>query len=615
MTCPSCGAAAAADAVLCGGCGAELPAPREGDPLVGTLLAGRYRVLDRLGQGGFGAVYRAEQVSMGREVAVKVLHRALARDAHVIGRFRREARTACRLRDPHTVITHDFGETEDGTLYLVMELLFGKRLLDLLAQGPLPAARAVRIAEQVCQSLAEAHAAGIVHRDIKAENVMVEDRPGEPDFVKVLDFGIAKIVEGDEGEKGPPRITGHGQTVGTVEAMPPEQLRGERLDGRTDLYAVGVLLYRMLCGRPPFVGIPASVISAHLEHRPQPPRALRPDIPEALEAVVLDCLAKDPAGRPPSARALREELRAGLAQGLASTALAAAVGRRSRIALVALGVLAAGLLAVVLARRHEPRSPATPLPMADLEPSEDKPLSPVGRAHEIFAYAPADMASAIALDLEALRASALGPNLDWLIDPDAALAPQAIDRLLLVRGEGVLGLGALRLLAGPGQTGRALFVARTNLPQRAVERAFDVRPGGHSLRCGDAEYFHAGPGHLGFLSDGLVFGAGRDPVCPDLGDRPLAATAAAVSLLAHAGYRGKPGPSAVGYARMPEREIAFALDHPGGLARVRAAARPSDCSDLVAIRAAIGLGWKRPPDVRAAPGSEPICLLTYSAGQ
>ena len=138
-------------------------------------------MIARLGEGGFGAVYRAEQLSVGREVAIKVLHAGLARDPRVVGRFRREARAACLLRDPHTVVTHDFGEAEDGTLYLVMELLRGRALIDVLRDGPLPAGRAARIAEQVCQSLGEAHAAGIVHRDIKPENVMVEERQGHPE--------------------------------------------------------------------------------------------------------------------------------------------------------------------------------------------------------------------------------------------------------------------------------------------------------------------------------------------------------------------------------------------------------------------------------------------------
>jgi len=622
MTCPGCGAEAAPDAVLCGGCGAELPAPAPGaDPLIGTLLAGRFRVRARLGEGGFGAVYRAEQISVGRDVAIKVLHAALARDPHVVGRFRREARAACLLRDPHTVVTHDFGEAGDGTLYLVMELLRGRSLIDLLQGGPLPPERAARIAEQVCQSLSEAHAAGLVHRDIKPENVMVEERAGQADFVKVLDFGIAKIVAGAPDDSRS-RLTARGQTLGSVEGMPPEQLRGEELDGRTDVYAVGVLLYRMLCGQPPFVGSAATIITAHLEQAPTPPRALRSEVPPAIERIVLRCLAKDRADRPQSAQALRDELRAALAgqDGLASTAIAiAAAARRPRVALPALALLIAVAAATALAiagRKAPSPSPAPPPPAPGPRPAVIDPEaapSPLGRAHEIFSYVPADVASAVALDLEALRVSALGPDLGWLIDPAGPVAPDTIDRLALAYGDRPVGLAKL-VLAPSESSGRFLFVMRTGLPRRAVERAFGVSPRARAMRCQDAEYFHVASGHVGFLADDLVFGAGREPVCPDLGDRPLLATASAASLLAHAGFRGKPGATAVGYSRSLEREIAFTLDHPGARARVRAAARPSDCSDARAIQDALGVTWERPPHARAAPGSERICLLTFTAG-
>jgi serine/threonine-protein kinase len=618
MTCPACGAAAAADAVVCGRCGGEIPAQDSSDPLLGRVLDGRLRILARLGEGGFGLVYRAEQISVGREVAVKVLHAAHARDAHVVGRFRREARAACQLRDPHTVVTHDFGEAPDGTLYLVMEFLRGRTLLDLLRGGPLAIERAIDIADQICQSLAEAHAAGIVHRDIKVENVMVDARPHHADFAKVLDFGIAKIVEGEPGAEPRGRITRQGQTVGSVEGMPPEQLRGEALDGRTDLYAVGVLLYRMICGRAPFSGSPSAIISGHLEQAPPPLRAFRPDVPPAIEAVVLRCLAKDPAGRPASAQALRLELREALAGRSRPRAASPPTRLRTLAVLTAVAVaVAATAAAIALLRAQARRSPdarggraSTP---PAVRPAEEEALRPVGRAHEIFGYIPPDVASAVALDLDALRASALGPDLTWLIDPAAPLPLETVDRLALADGEHTLRLKGLRL-AVDRSGARHFFALRTPLDRRAIELAFGVRRSAKAMRCHDAEYFHAGPGHLGFLANQVVFGAGREPICPAVSDRPLAATPAAASLLAHAGYAGKPGPSLIGYTRAPEREIAFVLDHPGGRARMRAAARPSDCADATAVRDTLALGWRAPPQTRTAPTTDRICLLIFHAG-
>jgi tRNA A-37 threonylcarbamoyl transferase component Bud32 len=262
--------------------------------LVGRTLNGRYLVERKIGEGGFGAVFKAKQVATGREVALKVLHPHNVMDATVVARFRREAEACSKLTNPHTVTIYDFDETEDGILYLAMELLRGKSLQQLeREEGPLEPIRVMRILDQVGEALGEAHALGIVHRDMKPENVMIESRFGD-DFVKVLDFGIAKIVE--QSGKAVPALTAIGQTLGTLEFMSPEQLRGRTLDGRSDIYALGMMAYEALTGELPFKSAQSSteVIQFHLQTPAPPPSSLRPDlkIPDEVDQVVLKMVAK-----------------------------------------------------------------------------------------------------------------------------------------------------------------------------------------------------------------------------------------------------------------------------------------------------------------------------------
>jgi serine/threonine-protein kinase len=278
--------------------------------LEGAVLNNRYRIESKLGEGGFGSVYRATQINMGRTVAIKLLHPKMARDPQIVGRFKREAQASSALRNPHTVQVFDFDETPDGLMYLAMEMLTGRSLHSVLGDTPrLAPLRVASILDGLAESLSEAHQQGIVHRDIKPENVYLEKVPS-PDFVKLLDFGIAKIVSGD-GMKGGPALTAAGQTLGTVEYMSPEQLMGQPLDGRSDLYALGVLAYEMLTGQLPCSGkTPALIISAHLKVIPQPPSKLIPDVavPPALDSLILRLLAKRPDGRPADANAVRQEL-------------------------------------------------------------------------------------------------------------------------------------------------------------------------------------------------------------------------------------------------------------------------------------------------------------------
>ena len=268
------------------------------DPLLGTLLAQRYRVDYELAAGGFGAIYRGEDVRTGREVALKVLHRGLAADPKLVKRFRREGAALAALRNPHTLRAYELGETRDGTLFIVAELLGGETLFDRLArEGTFPAARAIAIARAICSSLGEAHERGIVHRDLKPSNIHLEQRGDNPDFVKVLDFGIAKILRGSD--LGHTELTDTGRTVGTPEYMTPEQITGETVTNRTDIYAVGVLLYEMLLGERPYRDANnATTMLASILNGPAPRLSARlPALSPELDRIVARCLEREPRAR------------------------------------------------------------------------------------------------------------------------------------------------------------------------------------------------------------------------------------------------------------------------------------------------------------------------------
>ena len=266
------------------------------------------------------AVFRGEQSGEPRDVAVKVMHRALASDASFVKRFEREARAAARIDHRNTVHILEMGCDRD-VVYIAMELCSGPDLFEVLArEKQLSQARAARIAMQVCAALDAAHRRGVVHRDLKPENVVLLRDPEDPtaDLVKVLDFGIAKLLEKDKdaGDKPAGRadsaITLVGTVVGTPEYMSPEQARGSPpVDARSDIYACGVLLYQLVTGKLPFRGdSPLEVILQHIERPPDPPSTLVPDLHPGLERIILRALAKWPGERQPSAAALAEELAA-----------------------------------------------------------------------------------------------------------------------------------------------------------------------------------------------------------------------------------------------------------------------------------------------------------------
>ena len=274
------------------------------DNLVGALIdQGRYEILRVIGEGGTGRVYEARQVSIDRLVAIKVLHNHWVTDPKLVKRFKQEAFTASQLRHPNTVIVIDYGATERGDLYIVMELLKGQSLLSLLErEGPLPIERALKIIEQVCSAISEVHRCGILHRDLKPENIQIDPRDGHPDFVKLLDFSIAKLVNNDviSSVSADQNLTLQGAVFGTPQYMSPEQVRGKTLDERTDVYALGVIFYQALSGFVPFYeNTPQGTMVAHLTE-PVPRFEERvPHLsihPEAAQ-IVYDCLEKDPKDR------------------------------------------------------------------------------------------------------------------------------------------------------------------------------------------------------------------------------------------------------------------------------------------------------------------------------
>jgi serine/threonine protein kinase len=277
----------------------------------GRVIDGKYRVDHLLGEGGMGMVYKATQISLNKTIVLKVLRPSLMSDERTVARFQREARAASRLNHPNSIAVIDFGQAaDDGSMYIAMEYCPGHDLHHLLStEWPIEESRIIRIGSQVLSALAEAHANSVIHRDLKPENIMVEQRRGEPDFVKVLDFGIAKIMD-STGEDGAV-LTRNGFVCGTPEYMSPEQAKGAPVDARSDIYAVGVILYQMVTGLLPFDSESAvGFATAHLTQEPPPPRKRRPDcrVSPGLERLIMRSLIKDPAGRPQSCDDFREEL-------------------------------------------------------------------------------------------------------------------------------------------------------------------------------------------------------------------------------------------------------------------------------------------------------------------
>jgi serine/threonine protein kinase len=280
--------------------------------LTGVTLSGRYLVTRKVGQGGMGAVYEATHTLIGKRVAVKVLLEKYAKRDAIVARLKQEAQLASSIGHEHIIDITDFGNTDDGRTFVVMEFLEGESLADCLArEGTLPEQRILRIAHQAGSALAAAHAKGIVHRDIKPENLFLLRRKNQ-DFVKVVDFGISKSLRASDENEEQPRLTQTGMVLGTPLYMSPEQARGdEDLDHRVDVYALGVIMYECATGRVPFTGNNyLSVISQVLNEEPKPVREIRPEISEEFEAIVQRAMAKDRDQRYTSATELLSDLTA-----------------------------------------------------------------------------------------------------------------------------------------------------------------------------------------------------------------------------------------------------------------------------------------------------------------
>src|SRR5262249_30614520 len=276
------------------------------DALVGKILADTYEIVDRIGEGGMGVVYRARQISVDRIVAIKVLNAQVAQDPQWVGRFINEAKACSKLQHPNTVRLFDFRQTREGLLFMAMEFLDGQSIRTAIDRyGRFQPVRVLRIISQCCQSLAEAHNLGIIHRDIKPDNLFLVTVGGQQDYVKVLDFSVAKLKQAS----GSAMQTQAGVVFGTPNYMSPEQGRGLPLDARSDIYALGIVAYEMLMGRPPFSSQnPMEVLAMHVR-TPVPPLV---GVPDPIAQVVMRALSKDPAHRQQNAEQLYNECQSSL---------------------------------------------------------------------------------------------------------------------------------------------------------------------------------------------------------------------------------------------------------------------------------------------------------------
>jgi serine/threonine-protein kinase len=266
----------------------------------GTVVAERYRVVSLLGEGGMGAVYQVEHLHMRKAFALKVLHGALASQAQIVARFEREAVAAGSIEHPNVAAATDFGRLPDGSFFLILELVRGRRLRDELEPGPFEPARALKVLRGIVAGVGAAHAKGIVHRDLKPENVMLVAADGDPDFVKVLDFGVAKLENASPSGQGgaPTPLTRMGAVLGTLEYMSPEQSLGNPVDVRSDLYSIGVIFFELLAGDCPFDGTPAELLQQHvLGEVPSLPAEVAAKVDPRIAGIVKRLLAKKPEER------------------------------------------------------------------------------------------------------------------------------------------------------------------------------------------------------------------------------------------------------------------------------------------------------------------------------
>jgi len=411
-------------------------AESDGDPFLGAVIEGRFAVLELIGAGSMGTVYRARQEAMGRDVALKIVRADRLLDSQAKTRFQREAHAMSLLESPHTVTVFDFGEITatlddpaplQGSLYLAMELLEGESVGERIKRfGRLDQAEALTVLRHALSSLAEAHEKGVIHRDLKPDNLVITTTATGQLRCKVLDFGIAKILTSDG------RVdvleTQAGTVFGTPRYMSPEQAQGKKLDARSDIYALGVILYHTLVGRPPFTDDDAILVMAHhIKTAPKRPREVAPDLPlpEPLEALLMRALEKDPARRPPSADEFLQALDAAVASAhidgtgtMAALAQSPAAAGRSPLflgAVIAAALVVGGLALVRVAARSgqgsassapavasgpaETSAVATAQPLDAVKSSDEQPVpnAPSGSASSSSSALPAASAAKPAL--------------------------------------------------------------------------------------------------------------------------------------------------------------------------------------------------------------------------
>jgi serine/threonine-protein kinase len=298
--CPQCQIRYPQEATYCFVDGAELTAIR--DPFIGTTIGGRYVIEDHLGEGGMATVYRARYKLVDRPCAIKMMNRAPTPDANVRERFRREARSAQSITHPNVIEIFDQGETDEGTPFIVMELLEGRTLSAVIDDGPVPTARAIPLMIQIARGIARAHDLGVVHRDLKPDNIFVCPRFTGADHVKILDFGIAR-------SRTDTRLTSAGELFGTPQYMAPERVMSGEAGPSVDLYALGVIFFEMTTARLPFdASDPPTFLVKHMKEVPPAPRTLNPRVHERIEALILALLEKDPKARPVDAHRVEQEL-------------------------------------------------------------------------------------------------------------------------------------------------------------------------------------------------------------------------------------------------------------------------------------------------------------------
>lgn len=305
---------------------------KSGDELVGQMITDRYRIDERISEGGMGTVYRATHVLMDKRVAIKVLHPSLAADDKIVARFSREARAASRISHPHALNVTDFGESASGVVFLVMEFLDGRTLKDVIqTEGPMPLERAVEILKQVAGALDAAHSEGVVHRDLKSDNIMLMVGANGADWAKVLDFGIAKIKE-NAGHTDP-ALTAPNLIIGTPQYMSPEQCsQASEIDSRSDIYSLGIIIYEMLTGHVPFTAdSPTAIMMKHLQEPPPSVMEERDDLPPQVGMVITSALAKRPEDRFQTAGELSEAFTAAAAGKAPEPALSAATNPASSV--------------------------------------------------------------------------------------------------------------------------------------------------------------------------------------------------------------------------------------------------------------------------------------------